>query len=80
MDAINKVPGQKPWALTFSYGRALQSTVLSVWKGKSENVKAAQDALKVRAKANSEAALGKYKGGAAGSAANQSLYVKNYSY
>ena len=24
LDAINKFPGRKPWALTFSYGRALQ--------------------------------------------------------
>ena len=24
LDAINKYPGRKPWALTFSYGRALQ--------------------------------------------------------
>jgi len=34
-----KVP--KPWALTFSYGRALQSTVLKTWLGKPENVEAA---------------------------------------
>ena len=24
LDAINKLPGRKPWALSFSYGRALQ--------------------------------------------------------
>ena len=32
----------KPWALTFSYGRALQGSVLKAWEGKPENVAAAQ--------------------------------------
>jgi len=80
LDAMNKLPGHKPWALTFSYGRALQASVLKAWKGKEENWKAAQAVLRVRAKANSEAALGKYEGGAAGGDASESLYVKNYSY
>lgn len=30
LDALNKVPGKKPWALTFSYGRALQQSTLKV--------------------------------------------------
>ena len=30
LDAINKFPGRKPWALTFSYGRALQVRVRSL--------------------------------------------------
>jgi len=80
LDAMNRLPGKKPWALTFSYGRALQATVLKTWHGKEENWHAAQKALLVRAKANSEAALGKYEGGAAGADASESLYVKNYSY
>jgi fructose-bisphosphate aldolase class I len=50
LNAINKVPGPKPWSLTFSYGRALQATVLKVWKGKDENVDEAMKALLVRAK------------------------------
>lgn len=42
---------------------------------------AAQKAFLTRAKANSEAQLGKYSGGAAGSSAgSQSLYVKGYVY
>jgi fructose-bisphosphate aldolase class I len=80
LDAMNKLPGKKPWALTFSYGRALQSTVLKTWKGSEENWHAAQKALMVRAKANSEASVGKYEGGAAGAGASESLYVTNYSY
>jgi len=34
--------GPKPWSLSFSYGRALQASVLQAWKGKAENVVAAQ--------------------------------------
>jgi fructose-bisphosphate aldolase class I len=45
LDAINKFQGKKPWALTFSYGRALQASVLKAWVGKRENEKAAQEGL-----------------------------------
>ena len=45
LNAINTCPGRKPWPLTFSFGRALQASVLDAWKGKKENVKAAQDQL-----------------------------------
>ncbi|RYY32599.1 fructose-bisphosphate aldolase class I, partial [archaeon] len=58
-----------------------QQSVQKVWAGKKENTEAAQKQLLIRAKANSEAALGKYTGsGAAGAAASSSLYVSNYSY
>lgn len=50
LDAINKFPGKKPWALTFSYGRALQASVLRAWGGKKEQVGAGQDELIKRAK------------------------------
>lgn len=80
LNAINKVEAKKPWALTFSYGRALQQSVLKTWAGKKENKDKAQAELTVRAKANSEAATGKYAGNAGGSAASTSLYVNNYSY
>lgn len=50
LDAMNKYPGKKPWALTFSYGRALQASVLAAWQGKDENIPAAQAALLKRAK------------------------------
>jgi fructose-bisphosphate aldolase, class I len=80
LNEMNKLSVTKPWALTFSYGRALQATVLKVWSGKTENVAAAQKALLVRSKANRDAALGKYAGEAAGSGASESLYVKDYKY
>lgn len=50
LDAINKYIGKKPWALTFSYGRALQASVLRAWAGKPENVAAGRQELLKRAK------------------------------
>ncbi len=50
-----------PWALTFSYGRALQASALKAWGGKSENVAAGQRAFTHRAEMNSLAALGSWK-------------------
>lgn len=37
-----QVAGKKPWALTFSYGRALQASCLAKWGGKDENIADAQ--------------------------------------
>ena len=67
----------RPWALTFSYGRALQQSVLKAWKGDAANVAAAQAALLERAQANGAAAQGTYQGGSGDTA---STYVANYSY
>lgn len=50
LNAINQVPLLRPWALTFSYGRALQASVLRAWGGKKENVAAGQAELIKRAK------------------------------
>lgn len=80
LNALNQTPGPRPWALTFSYGRALQKTVLKVWKGLKENVPAAQQALLDRARANSLASLGKYEGGVGGAEATASSFVKGYTY
>jgi len=60
LNAINRAEGPKPWALTFSYGRALQDTALATWAGKRENVAAAGQQLSHRARCNSLAALGTY--------------------
>jgi fructose-bisphosphate aldolase class I len=49
-----------PWQLSFSYGRALQAPALRAWRGKSENVEAAQRAYYHRAKMNSAARTGVY--------------------
>jgi fructose-bisphosphate aldolase class I len=53
--------GSLPWALTFSYGRALQDTSLKAWGGAAEGVAGGQQQLHLRAKLNGLAAAGKYK-------------------
>jgi fructose-bisphosphate aldolase class I len=50
-----------PWAVTFSYGRALQDDALQAWGGKAENVAAGQRAFRHRAEMNSLAAKGEWK-------------------
>ncbi|MBV8977814.1 MAG: fructose-bisphosphate aldolase class I [Alphaproteobacteria bacterium] len=50
-----------PWALTFSYGRALQAAPQKAWSGKPENVPKAQAAFAHRARMNSLAAQGQWK-------------------
>lgn len=62
LQAINAMKGDAPWALSFSYGRALQSSTLETWGGKAENVAAAQAEFAKRAKMNGLATLGKYIG------------------
>lgn len=81
LSAINQYQGKKPWALTFSYGRALQASTIAAWKGKDENIKAAQEELMKRAKANSLASVGKYVPGSISSLdGGQSLFVAKHSY
>jgi fructose-bisphosphate aldolase, class I len=53
--------GSLPWALTFSYGRALQENSIRAWGGKSTAFTEGQKALFVRAKLNGLAAGGTYK-------------------
>ena len=63
LDAINRLPGLKPWKITFSYGRALQDAALEAWHGRDENLAAGRQALCRRARCNSAASLGKYMDG-----------------
>ena len=60
LNAMNALAGPHPWKLSFSYGRALQDLAMKRWKGASENVGAAQQALFCRAKFNSAASRGIY--------------------
>ncbi|KAG8473692.1 hypothetical protein CXB51_035526 [Gossypium anomalum] len=78
LNAMNQSPN--PWHVSFSYARALQNTCLKTWGGRPENVKAAQDALLVRAKANSLAQLGKYTGEGESEEAKKGMFVKGYVY
>jgi len=49
-----------PWALTFSYGRALVAAALETWHGDPAEVPAAQQVLLSRAQANAAASSGSY--------------------
>ena len=60
LSAMNQIP-DLPWALTFSYGRALQTAALVAWNGEDKNVPTAQAAFTHRAKMNALAALGQYR-------------------
>ena len=60
LDAMNRI-GDCPWALTFSYGRALQAAPQKAWSGKAENVAAAQRAFTHRAAMNGLASKGEWK-------------------
>ncbi|KAF1631137.1 Fructose-bisphosphate aldolase C, partial [Eudyptes filholi] len=81
LNAINTCPLVRPWALTFSYGRALQASALGAWRGQRDNATAATEEFVKRAEVNGLAALGKYEGsGDDSGAAGQSLYVANHAY
>jgi fructose-bisphosphate aldolase class I len=58
LNAINQIGG--PWALSFSYGRALQASALAAWGGDPANADAAQAAFAHRARMNSLAAAGEW--------------------
>jgi fructose-bisphosphate aldolase class I len=60
LSAMNRIPGL-PWALTFSYGRALQTSALVTWNGDEQNVAAAQRAFTHRARMNALAATGEWR-------------------
>ncbi len=61
LNAMNvRFKGKLPWALTFSFARAIQQPALEIWKGQEANVQAAQKALYHRAKCNLAARRGQY--------------------
>lgn len=61
LNALNQQSPDAPWQLSISYGRALQQDPLNAWRGKSENVEAAQSALLECARRNHLAMLGEYQ-------------------
>jgi fructose-bisphosphate aldolase class I len=56
----HRFKSQLPWALAFSFARAIQQPALEIWKGEEANVAAAQQALLHRAKCNRAARRGEY--------------------
>ena len=61
LNAMNvRFRSRLPWALTFSFARAIQQPALEAWRGRAENVPAAQAALFHRADCNRAARRGDY--------------------
>ncbi len=61
LNAMNaKYRLKAPWALTFSFGRAIQHPALEIWGGKEKNLDAAQQALVHRARCDRAASAGQY--------------------
>ncbi|XP_040047657.1 fructose-bisphosphate aldolase A [Gasterosteus aculeatus] len=80
LNAINQCALHRPWALTFSFGRALQASALKAWGGKKENGKACQEEYIKRALNNSKASLGKFESSGEKGAAQESLFVADHAY
>jgi fructose-bisphosphate aldolase class I len=61
LNAMNvRFASRLPWALAFSFSRAIQQPALDIWKGQQPNVAAAQRALVHRTRCNRAARRGKY--------------------
>ncbi len=61
LNAMNvRFAGKMPWALTFSFARAIQHPALDIWSGRDANVEAAQQSLLHRARCSSAARRGVY--------------------
>ncbi|MGA7258260.1 MAG: class I fructose-bisphosphate aldolase, partial [Terracidiphilus sp.] len=61
LNAMNiRFKSRLPWAVAFSYARAIQQPALELWKGLDANVPAAQQALYHRARCNRAARRGEY--------------------
>ena len=61
LNAMNRHYKNKlPWILTFSFARAIQQPALEIWKGKDENIFAAQQVLHHRVHCDRAARLGIY--------------------
>jgi fructose-bisphosphate aldolase class I len=63
LNAMNvRFQSRLPWALAFSFARAIQQPALEIWRGSDANVLAAQQALLHRARCNRAARRGVYSG------------------
>ena len=61
LNAMNvRFKSRLPWALAFSFARAIQQPAMEIWKGEEANVSAAQQALYHRARCNRAARRGEY--------------------
>jgi fructose-bisphosphate aldolase class I len=56
----NPLRSKLPWAVAFSFARAIQQPALEIWRGQDANIAAAQNALYHRANCNRAARRGEY--------------------
>ena len=77
LNEMNLLGADKPWNISFSYGRALQHSALRAWGG--SNVESGQKFVLARAQANSEASKGLYVLGSQPSS-DEKLFVAGYTY
>jgi fructose-bisphosphate aldolase class I len=64
LNAMNaRFQSRLPWALAFSFARAIQQPAMEIWHGEEANVGAAQEALMHRARCNNAARRGEYNAG-----------------
>ena len=64
LNAMNvRFESRLPWALAFSFARAIQQPALEIWRGQEANVSQAQGALRHRSQCNRAARRGEYSAG-----------------
>ena len=62
LNAMNvRFKSRLPWALAFSFARAIQQPALEIWRGEEAHVSASQKALDHRASCNRAARRGEYR-------------------
>jgi fructose-bisphosphate aldolase class I len=59
LNVMNQM-GPQPWEVSFSYGRGLQAAALQTWCGRPDNVRAAQEQYRHRARCTGAARRGEY--------------------
>jgi len=70
LNAMNvRFKARTPWALAFSFSRAIQQPALELWRGDSANVQRAQAALAHRVRCNQAARRGDYSAAMEGTSA-----------
>lgn len=76
LNALNQLGDSRgvPWSLSFSYGRALQTSPMNLWGGKGENVEAAMKVGAALGLVNAAAQMGKFEGEHPSLTSDKTLY------
>jgi fructose-bisphosphate aldolase class I len=80
LNAMNvRFKSRTPWAVAFSYARAIQQPALEIWRGEAAHVSAAQRALYHRAACNRAARRGEYTAAMENTGSSQPLSAHSIS-